>query len=957
MDKSPQIGYNKIMQNRFKPLVWLVLAVVLLLPIFCQKLTAQSYSLDLVPPGYSWRQLETEHFKVIFRPMHRTQAEKCARLAEQVHNRLVPFLKWKPGGRTEIIITDHLDQVNAMANAFPRRTIIIYLSQPAGQPYNYDDWMEELIVHEYAHMLDMDMVSGVPAFLCKAFGRLFLPNVIQPWNQIEGLAVYAESRYTRFGRNNGALYNGILRSYVNENKWPAIDQVTVFGPDWPGGEMPYLFGGKFTQYLADRYGEPKLAEYLRRHSGLVLPFMQNRPAKKTFGQSLPRLWDDWRLQSRRFYRAQIDSIKASGLTLPEKLTADGFEKEGLDVSPDGKYAAYVQSDSRDRARIVLYDMSTKSSRILARGEYQGNLCFSPDGTRLAFAKAEYLGTGNRYYNDLYVLEIASGKTARLSQGLRSRDPAWSADGNSLYFSAENGGGYALGQMDIASRRVKYLTNFTDSCTYSHLKISPDGNRLALAAWTGEGFYDIYVYNIAQAGFQPLFCDQAQELWPGWSKDGKTLYFSSDRSGVWNAYSYDLGQKTIARLTNAIGGLFIPRILDDSTILYLDLSARGYDLVKAETGDYPVPKEVFLDAETLQSAGGPEVADHQFKKYNPLPTMLPVLWFPAAFADEKEGALGASLWGWDALLQRDYYLTAGASPAKGRFYYDLQYNDRSSAQNWSLRLKDQPAAYAVNVSGRDTTYWQREQEQSLTLSRTFKRSGYTFTQGTRYRHVRLSGLNCLINGTYNPFRTGNLCDISPYLQFSNYGVYRNSISPSGGRLLYLRAGFYSELIGSDVDQTCLFGLWNEYLSLPFDRQVLYASFRFDACLADGQACPESNDRFDLRGYDDEIPQYPRRVAATLEYRFPLLNINRGHSTWPVYFKNVHAAAFWDGGGGGHSFGDLSFPDLEQSLGGELVSDLTLFYALPSSVKLGLARTLHRAQKYSLYLTFTQDLLGI
>ncbi len=937
------------MQIRFKSLAWLVLAVIFALPIYSQKLTAQSYSIDLVPPGHSWLQLETLHFKVLFQPAHQDQAEKCARLAEQTYERLVPFLKWKPDGRTEIILTDHLDQANAITTAFPRRTIVIYLSQPAGQPGNYDDWMEELIVHEYAHLLDMDIVSGFPGFLCSVFGRLFLPNTVQPWSQIEGLAVYAESRYTRFGRNNGALYNGVLRSAVNEGRWAAIDQAAVFGPGWPG-DAPYLLGGKFSEYLADTYGESKLAEYQRRHSGLVLPFMQNRPAKRTYGKSLPQLWKEWRRNSRKFYRAQIDSIKAAGLDITEKLTSDGFDKEGLDVSPDGRHAAYVQRDSRGQPRIVLYDLSIGSSRILAKGDFQGSLCFSPDGAQLAFAKAEHLNSGRQYYNDLYVLEIASGRTARVSKGLRAQDPAFSADGKSLYFAASRGGAYALGRFDLATRTSEYLTDFSDSCTYSHLKMSPDGGKIALAAWTGEGFSDIYVYDIASAGFTPLFCDQAQELWPSWSHDGKTVYFSSDRSGTWNAYGYDLEQRTVSRLTNAVGGSLSPRVLDDSTILYLDLSARGYDLVKARTGNYPVHGPVVLDAEALQPSAYAQSPEYQISKYQLLSTMLPVLWFPAFFADDKDSALGVSLWGWDALLQRNYYISAGASPANKRFYYVLEYDDQSSVVPWSLMLKDHPVGYDVNS---DIVYWQREQEQSLSLSWPFKRSGYSLTPYIGFRHQRLQGLGDLDAGYW----TGNLCDIRPAVSFSNYRIYRNSISPSGGRRIYAQAGFYNKRWGSDLDQTYLFGSWDEYLGLPFDRQVLNASLRADAYYSNGRAYLETIDRFNLRGYPSSTIIGRRRMAVTLEYRFPLADIQRGISTWPVYFKNIHATAFWEGGVGGASFSGLKDKPFKQSLGAELITDWTAFYALPFSLKLGLARPLKSSRGFTMYLSLTQDVLGI
>ena len=942
------------MQIRFKSSAWLALAYIFTLPIYSPKLAAQSYSIDLIPPGYSWMQLQTPHFKVLFQPVHRARAEKCARLAEQTHERLVPFLKWKPNGRTEVILTDHLDQANAITIAFPRRTIVIYLSQPAGQPGNYDDWMEELLVHEYAHLLDLDMVSGFPGLLCSVFGRLFLPNAVQPWNQLEGLAVYAESRYTRFGRNNGALSNGVLRSAVNEGRWAAIDQAAVFGPGWPG-DAPYLLGGKFSEYLADIYGEPKLAEYQRRHSGLVLPFMQNRPAKKTYGKSLPQLWTEWRRQSRKTYRAQIDSIKAAGLDIAENITSDGFDKEGLDVSRDGRYAAYVQRDSREQPRIVLYDLSSGAFRMLAKGDFQGSLCFSPDGTQLAFAQAEYMNSGRQYYNDLYVLEIAGGRTARVSKGLRAQDPSFSADGKSLYFAASQGGACALGRLDLTTRTCEYLTDFSDSCTYSHLKVSPDGGKIALAAWTGDGFSDVYIYDLARAEFQPLFCDQAQELWPSWSQDGKTVNFSSDRSGIWNVYSYELELKSITRLTNAIGGSLSPRVLDDSTILYLDLSARGYDLVKAGMGNYPVRCPVVLDAEALQPNADAPSTEYQISKYRSLKTMLPVLWFPAFFADEKDGAPGVNLWGWDALLQRNYYLSVGASPANKRFYYDLDYRDQTSCLPWSLVLKDHPVRYVLHHSYTcvDEVYWQREQEQSLSVNWPFKRYDYILTPYIGFRHQRLQSLG----GPQAGYWSGNLCDIRPAVSFSNYRIFRNSISPGGGRRIHVQAGFYNKRWGSDLDQTYLFGLWDEYLSLPFDRQVLNARLRADAYYTNGRAYLETIDLFSLRGHSSSALTGKRRVAATLEYRFPLVDIQRGISTWPVYFKNLHAAAFWDGGAGAASFSGLKDRHLKQSLGAELIADWTVFYGLPFTLKLGLARPLQSTKGYAFYLSFTRDVLGI
>jgi hypothetical protein len=72
----------------------------------------------------------------------------------------------------------------------------------------------------------------------------------------------------------------------------------------------------------------------------------------------------------------------------------------------------------------------------------------------------------------------------------------------------------------------------------------------------------------------------------------------------------------------------------------------------------------------------------------------------------------------------------------------------------------------------------------------------------------------------------------------------------------------------------------------------------------------------------------REAGTLnvEYRFPLLDIERGWSTTPFFLHRLHAALTWD----------TSFYEsrtLYYSAGLELKSDWRLFYYLPTSIRVG------------------------
>ncbi|MDI6739466.1 MAG: hypothetical protein QME74_03785, partial [Candidatus Edwardsbacteria bacterium] len=201
-------------------------SLIAALAFFGAMADVSAQDLGLVPPACGWRCLETTHFNVLYSESQDSVAQRVANIAEAVHAQLVPFLRWSPDGPTSVIITDNTDQANALATPLPHRTIALNLSQPVGEFGNYQDWLYEAMIHEYTHVLQTDMISGVPRFLGSVFGRLYLPNFIQPLHQIEGLAVYAESEFTGFGRNRSAYYNGVLRSFVNENKWPALDQIT-----------------------------------------------------------------------------------------------------------------------------------------------------------------------------------------------------------------------------------------------------------------------------------------------------------------------------------------------------------------------------------------------------------------------------------------------------------------------------------------------------------------------------------------------------------------------------------------------------------------------------------------------------------------------------------------------------------------------------------------------------------
>src|SRR5690349_19543195 len=101
------------------------------------------------------------------------------------------------------------------------------------------------------------------------------------------------------------------------------------------------------------------------------------------------------------------------------------------LSPDGKTVVFVSGgdiwsapSSGGTAHLLVAHPATESRPL-----------FSPDGKSLAFISTR---TGN---GDIYVLDLASGKTRRLTwDDARDQLDAWSRDGKWIYFSSNSRAG-------------------------------------------------------------------------------------------------------------------------------------------------------------------------------------------------------------------------------------------------------------------------------------------------------------------------------------------------------------------------------------------------------------------------------------------------------------------------------------------------------------------------------------
>ncbi|UCF19712.1 MAG: BamA/TamA family outer membrane protein, partial [Gemmatimonadota bacterium] len=94
-------------------------------------------------------------------------------------------------------------------------------------------------------------------------------------------------------------------------------------------------------------------------------------------------------------------------------------------------------------------------------------------------------------------------------------------------------------------------------------------------------------------------------------------------------------------------------------------------------------------------------------------------------------------------------------------------------------------------------------------------------------------------------------------------------------------------------------------------------------------------YHLRGFDSGVQRGDRIVAASFEYRAPLLLVGRGYKLWPILLDRISASAFVDAGS---AWRDTDEIRVLSSAGAELSTDWGVSYAIRYRFRIGVARTL-------------------
>lgn len=954
-------------------------------------------------PTLEWWTIETQHYRVHYERNLEPIALRVARIAEHTRAQLSGLLGYAPDEYTEIVITDDTDLANGSATAVPYNTIRLFVTAPADiSPLaDYDDWYLDLFTHEQTHILHTDNISGIPAVVNAIIGKTLVPNQAQPRWVLEGLSIIAETTYSSAGRLRASVWDMYLRADVLEDNLARLDQFSNPARRWPQGTLWYLYGSYFTSWIAEVYGRDTWRAVSADYGASLVPFGINRAIRRVTGRTYEELYEGFKLYLQRRYHAQMHEVVRRGMREGTRLTFHGRRVAYPRFVPHAALASrapyeiiYYRDDLHHRPghyRFTLprgLEAQPVQEELVARASRESPIGFTPEGGLVFASTVPYKTIYQR--SDLFLLPAGQDAPGgdephrqRLTVGLRALAPTVSASGRLMAFTVNHRGTTSLQLAPLsADGHLGRRRTLAKSARFDQVytpAFSPDGQTIAFSRWSTGGFRDIWLVDVASGQVRRITHDRAMDLQPCWSADGRKLYFSSDRTGIYNIYEYTLADGRLRQVTNVRTGAFMPTVSEDGRLLvYAGYTSAGFDLyvMTLDPARYlPAP-----DPQHVHPHAPAQAPPTPFKRYRyrPLPTFRPHRWFfeyaPGNFGSN---ALTITVDGADVVGHHLFAARVVADPEAPAPQASLDYTYARLPFDLSLRL-------ANRVSPR-TDYTFNDQQPE------FIEAGYSFRSGISYADLQefwsqRIGLSHTVSIIDSSLPVASLGPFDPYAAIGkepfrgvmstihlgySLSTAESSFDTAGtprGLNLNLGLDVADEALGSE--QSLYAGSFRARLYVPmpwpgrhtlalssagamsggtYSRRGIYHVGGYnveEVALLDLLTTPLSDGGFTMRGYPPNAYSGSKYLLENVEYRFPIATVDAGPSTIPVYLRRLDGNLFLDFGG---AFNALDFeqiklltegslihsPQLHTAVGAELWAGLSLAYAVNLHLRLGYA----------------------
>ena len=879
-----------------------------------------------------WLTIETEHFSIHYHAEVERSALEVARIAEEVYGPITSLYGYEPD-RVHINVTDRAGLPEGASYYYLDR-IDIDTDDVEFQLRGTANWLRNVVTHEFSHMVSlqvsMKMPRWLPAIFLQGFGfeKEKRPDVITGYpNFIGSLPLAGEivpnwlaegvAQYQAEGSHNDiwdSHRDMLLRTAVLGGTLLDLDRMGVFGKNSLEAEMLYNQGYSLVRFIAARYGDEAVAQIIRAHHAWYRTGFGGA-CRSVLDISDSQLYDAWKAEITTRY-GEVEARIGKDTRTGEPAAGEGFLNMHPVADADGGLY-YVSNRGRDYRDMDLVYRDAGGTIVTIAADLASGADLSRDRSMLCYARRTDDNPHGYRFDDIFLLDAATGKEHRLTRGLRATDPSFSGDGSQIVAVASSGCGDRL-----------VLVNVADGST-AELVAEIPGRRFFWPVW-GEGGIlvsvfkgtsrDIAAVDPGTGELRTIVGTAADERDPRWCADGAGFLYTSDRTGVFDVYyaSPERGDLMVTRVT---GGAFQPYEAGND-LYFASFSAEGYAIRRLERwrsvatpvdpaeddGDLMARRERFIGCPSSGPVPAGAEEPRRFKV-----TYTPPFLFPRLMVYDGSFRVGLAVDSRDQLDRQAVY-AAGSAGFDGEFDAQLGFEVRQFKPTFRfdvLRMRKyheytDPLAGDVKVR---YDLWDAYFAAVLELSEPTLMHRRDIT--LLYNHGEY-GLNINAWNVYDYEIGWTYYKADEYSLLFDYRTVRRGIdaqiNPRRGRTMHGEATLSKSRLQSGEFEYSFQPLYDrndfsrfvvsyeEYLPLPFWSHALTVYGRvgwIDRENIDDFFYLYLGSRDGLRGYSYYSIGGTKNAMGRVTYRFPILrSIER---QLPVfYLRSLYGAVFAEAG---------------------------------------------------------------
>jgi WD40 repeat protein len=888
--------------------------------------------------SWIWYTVRTENFIIYYPQGHEQLAQRVLSLCEEVHRDITGFLGVEPEP-CPIVLNPGTDIFNGYMNVFPSR--ISLHETPAYNVRDFgpgSDLLDHVFTHEYTHYAHITTRRGWYGELTRYVGEgLTISNTVSPGWIVEGVATNAETLFTDGGRGRSPLFRGEMMSFTEKQGLWSLNAASVSSPYAPPGGRIYLAGYFMVDFLERTYGKgsfARLGKYQAEH-----PLEGSGGAiRRVTGKSPGEFYQDFLGSFLAETRAMREKAQAAGLpdgrpVLEESSDLDDFVSHFW--TEKGTIVGLRKGYDRKNALVEIDPGSMRKVSEIPAGTLTDLSAERLDDGRLLMAEVFYhpLGEGDLDSADLVIFDPGTREHKRLTKNQHIYSASLSPDGKTFAATRRNGMWIDLVLLDADGSNIRPLIS-RPGWYFAAPAWSPDGSRVAAVLKSGRNA-DIVLVNPADGSPELLYGSDAHEDYePEFSPDGKWVVFSSDRSGIWNIYAWDLVGRKLHQLTSVPYAAGDPHLSPDGNTLSFSSMVRGVKQVRVMPFRPSEGKHIPL--EESRQISMPDLNRLQPEpvfagtKGIPRDAYKPFAHVPYISSDEEGAQAGMFIMGADPVGINSYTVNLLYGFRSGRPGYDINLTNKSWWPTLTARLYD--TSVEGDTIGGGKSFWFRERGAELAagLSPIIQAVPSVITSsfriGPRLRYfssldddVHLSGNENQSSAVFGEMKLSRQPDTAARDMVSSWGQemflsWEKAFSDLGGEL----PGYNGVISLTQYVPSCF---EHQGLALTATHQAQKGLLFYDKDLS----IP--------RGYSDDDPEGDldrrKNLLLSAEYHFPILYMDDGLGLYLYHSNLLKGSVFVDYGAGwdGAFHWDSWNRKARTSVGGTLTNKCVLLAILP------------------------------